>query len=43
MIARRLDVEFHSSVPFLIDGFVFALPGSSVRMSPIDDPMLSQK
>jgi hypothetical protein len=27
VIARCLDVELHSLVPFLIDGFVFAMPG----------------
>ena len=34
MIARCLDVELHSLVPFLIDGFVFAMPGSKARMNP---------
>ena len=38
MIARGLDVELHSLVPFLIDGFVFAMPapwcGSKARMNP---------
>ena len=34
MIARCLDVELHSLVPFLIDGFVFAMPGSMARMNP---------
>ena len=33
MIARCLDVELHSLVPFLIDGFVFAMPGSKARMN----------
>jgi hypothetical protein len=31
--ARCLDVELHSLVPFLIDGFVFAMPGSEARMN----------
>ena len=34
MIARCLDVELHSLVLFLIDSFVFAMPGSKVRMNP---------
>ena len=34
MIARCLDVEHHSLVPFLIDGFMFAMPGSKARMNP---------
>ena len=34
VIARCLDVELHSLVPFLIDGFVFAMPGSKARMNP---------
>ena len=34
MIARCLDVELHPLVPFLIDGFVFAMPGSKARMNP---------
>ena len=34
MIARWLDVELHSLVPFPIDGFVFAMPGSKARMNP---------
>ena len=34
VIARCLDVELHSLVPFLIDGFVFAMPGSMARMNP---------
>ena len=34
MIARCLDVELHSLVPFLIDGFVFAMPGLKARMNP---------
>jgi hypothetical protein len=33
MIAPCLDVELHSLVPFLIDGFVFAMPGSMARMN----------
>ena len=33
MIARCLDVELHSLVPFLIDGFVFAMPGSGAHES----------
>ena len=33
VIARCLDVELHSLVPFLIDGFVFAMPGSMARMN----------
>ena len=33
MIARCLDVELHSLVPFLIDGFVFAMPGAMARMN----------
>jgi hypothetical protein len=32
--ARCLDVELHSLVPFLIDGFVFAMPDSKARMNP---------
>ena len=43
MIARCLDVELHSLVPFLIDGFVFAIPGLSACMNPIDDLILSQR
>ena len=35
--------ELHSVVPFLIDGFVFAILGSSARMNPIDDFMLSPR
>ena len=34
VIARCLDVELHSLVPFPIDGFVFAMPGSKARMNP---------
>ena len=34
MIARCLDVEHHSLVPFLIDGFMFAMSGSKARMNP---------
>ena len=34
VIARCLEVELHSLVPFLIDGFVFAMPGSMARMNP---------
>ena len=34
MIARCLDIEHHSLVPFLIDGFVFAMPGLKARMNP---------
>ena len=34
MIARCLDVELHSLVPFLIDGFVFAMPGLMAYMNP---------
>ena len=33
VITRCLDVELHSLVPFLIDGFVFAMPGSMARMN----------
>ena len=33
MTARCLDVELHSLVPFLIDGFVFAMPGSGAHES----------
>ena len=33
VIARCLDVELHSLVPFLIDGFVFAMPGSGAHES----------
>ena len=40
MIARCLDVEHHSLVPFLIDGFVFAMPGSKARMNPTTDSCL---
>ena len=43
MIVRRLDVEFLSPVPFLMEGFVFELPGSSARVSRSDDPMLLQR
>ena len=43
MIARYLDVELHSLVPFLIDGFVFAIPGSKARMNPMNYPMLSRR
>ena len=32
--ARCLDGELHSLVPFPIDGFVFAMPGSKARMNP---------
>ena len=31
MIACCLDVEHHSLVPFLIDGFMFAMSGSKAR------------
>ena len=34
VIARCLDVELHSLVLFLIDGFVFAMPGSMAHMNP---------
>ena len=34
VIARCLDVELHSLVPLLIDGFMFAMPGSKARMNP---------
>ena len=34
MIARCLDVELHSLVPFLVDGFLFVMPGSKARMNP---------
>jgi hypothetical protein len=34
VIARCLDVELHALVPFLIDGFLFAMPGSKARMNP---------
>ena len=34
MIARCLDVELYSLVPFLIDGFMFAMSGSKARMNP---------
>ena len=34
MIAHCLDVELHALVPFLIDGFLFAMPGSKARMNP---------
>ena len=34
MIAPCLDVGLHSLVLFLIDGFVFAMPGSKARMNP---------
>ena len=34
MIARCLDIELHSLVPFLTDGFLFAMPGSKARMNP---------
>ena len=40
VIARCLDVELHSLVPFLIDGFVFAMLGSKARMSPTPDSCL---
>ena len=40
MIARCLDVELHSLVPFLIDGFLFAMPGSKARMNPTPDSCL---
>ena len=43
MIARCLDVELHALVPFLIDGFVFAMPGSKARMNPTDGFMPSQR
>ena len=43
MIAHRLDVELHSLVPFLVNGFVFAIPGSKARVNPTDDFMLSQR
>ena len=33
VIARCLEVELHALVPFLIDGFVFAMPGSMARMN----------
>ena len=33
VIARCLDVELHSLVPFPIDGFVFAMPGSGAHES----------
>ena len=29
-----MDAELHSLVPFLIDGFLFAMPGSKARMNP---------
>ena len=32
--ARCLDVDLHSLVLFLIDGFVFAMPDSKARMNP---------
>ena len=32
MITHCLDVDLHSRVPLLIDGFAFAIPGSSARM-----------
>ena len=41
VIARHLNVELHSLVPFLIDGFMFAIPGSSARVNLINDFMLS--
>jgi hypothetical protein len=34
VIARCLNVELHALVPFLIDGFLFAMPGSKARMNP---------
>ena len=34
MIARGLDVELHSLVPFPIVGFVFAMPGLKAHMNP---------
>ena len=40
MIARCLDVELRSLVPFLIDGFVFAMPGSKARVNPTPDSCL---
>ena len=40
MIARCLDVELHSLVPFLIDGFVFAMPGTKARMNSMPDSCL---
>ena len=43
MTACYLDAELDSLVPFLIDGFVFAMPGSKARMNCTDDFMLSQR
>ena len=43
MIACGLDVELDSLVPFLMDGFIFAIPGSSARMNSPNDPLLSQR
>ena len=40
MIARCLDVELHSLVPFFIDGFVFAMPGATARMNSTPDSCL---
>ena len=39
MIAWHLGAVLHSTVPFLIDGFVFELPGLIARMSRSDDRM----
>ena len=43
MIARYLDVELDLLVPFLIDGFVFAMPGSKARRNPTDGFVLSRR
>ena len=40
MIARCLDVELRSLVPFLIDGFVFAMPDAKARMNSTPDSCL---